>query len=287
MKRVLTMLEPALAAAGVISLALLAAAPAAAQPQQRGTGAPGAPGAQGAQAAAPATGEIPRLANGKPDLTGVWWGGADVGGPGFGRGGGGRRGGGPPPATFTDLYQPWAKEHAAKLSDKDDPTLQCRPTAFGTLNVRLWDVGAVGQIIATPDFVVLLSETYHGYQVVPTDGRPHRDVVPPSFRGDAVGHWEGDTFVVEVRNFTDDTWIWAEGRVSFHSDELRIVERYQRTGPETLVIDATVYDPKVLTEPWVVPTQTLRLAPFDQLLPLICTGIETQALMDAAADQGG
>lgn len=277
MKRVLTKLEPALAATGVLSIALLAAAPSAAQPPQRGASA-------AAQAAAPATGEVPRLANGKPDLTGVWWGGADVGGPGFGRGGGGRRGGGPAPATFTDLYQPWAKEHAATLGDKDDPTLQCKPTAFGTLNVRLWDVGAVGQIIATPEFVVLLSETYHGYQVVPTDGRPHRDV-PPSFRGEAVGHWEGDTFVVETRNFTDDTWIWAEGRVSFHSNALRVVERYQRTGPDTLVIDATVYDPKVLTAPWVVPTQTLTLAPFDQLLPLICTGTETQALMNAAAGQ--
>jgi hypothetical protein len=158
------------------------------------------------------------------------------------------------------------------------------PTAFGTLNVRLWDVGAVGQIVSTPGLVVLLSETYHGYQLVPTDGRAHRDFLPPSYRGDAVGHWEGDTFVVEVVNFTDDTWIWAEGRVSFHSDALRIVERYQRADANTLIIDATVYDPKVLTKPWVVPTQTLQLAPFDQLLPLICSGTETQELMDAASE---
>lgn len=233
-------------------------------------------------------GSIPRMADGHPDLSGVWWGGADVGGPGFGAG---RRGADdenapPPPPTYTDLYQPWAAEQAAKLSDKDDPTLRCVSTAFGTLNVRLWDVGAVGQIISTPEFVVLLSETYHGYQLVPTDGRPHRDVVPPSWRGDAVGHWEGDTFVVETTNFTDDTWIWAEGRVSIHSDAMRVVERYQRVDQDTLVIDATVHDPEVLREPWTVPTQTLELAPFDQLLPLNCSGTETQELMDAASEAG-
>ncbi len=222
-------------------------------------------------------GDIPRMSNGKPDLSGVWWGGGDVGGPGF-------RVGGPGGQSFTDLYQPWAAEQAATLSDKDDPTLQCVPTAFGTLNVRMYDVGALGQIVATPELVVMLSETFHGYQLIPTDGRPHRDYLPPSYRGDAVGHWEGDTFVVEVENFTGDTWIWAEGRVSFHSDALRVVERYQRVDTETLVIDATVYDPEVLTEPWAVPTQTLELAPFDMLMPLICSGVETQALMDAAAE---
>ena len=221
--------------------------------------------------------DVPRMANGKPDLSGVWWGGGDVGGPGF-------RVGGPGGQSFTDLYQPWAAEHAATLSDKDDPTLQCTPTAFGTLNVRMYDVGALGQIVATPDLVVMLSETFHGYQLIPTDGRDHRDFLPPSYRGDAVGHWEGDTFVVEVENFTGDTWIWAEGRVSFHSDALRVVERYQRVDADTLVVDATVYDPEVLTEPWVVPTQTLELAPFDMLMPLICSGVETQALMDAAAE---
>ena len=224
-------------------------------------------------------GPAPRMADGKPDLSGVWWTGGDLGSPGYAS----STGGTPPPAVYTDLYQPWAKEKMATLKDKDDPTLQCQPTAFGTLSVRMFDVGAVGQIVATPDLVVFLQETYHGYQLVPTDGREPR-AVPPSFRGDAIGHWEGDIFVVEVTNFTDDSWIFAEGRVSFHSDQMRVVERYQRTDANTLVIDATVYDEGVLTAPWVVPTRKLVLAPYDQLLPLICTGVETQELMDAAAE---
>ena len=52
-------------------------------------------------------------------------------------------------------------------------------------------------------------------------------------------------------------------------------------------IETTVHDPKVLTAPWAVPKQTLVLAPFDQILPLICSGVETGALMDAAAKQSG
>ena len=73
------------------------------------------------------------------------------------------------------LYQPSAQAKAKTLSDKDDPALGCVPTAFGTLNVSLFDVGAVGQIVQTPKFVVMLTETYHGFQIIPTDGRPHRD----------------------------------------------------------------------------------------------------------------
>lgn len=224
-------------------------------------------------------GPTPRMADGKPDLSGVWWTGGDLGSPGYNS----SRAGSEPVPPYTDLYQPWAREHAATLGDKDDPTLQCHPTAFGTLNVRLFDVGTIGQIISTPQMMVFLQETFHGYQLIPTDGREHR-LVPPSFRGDAVGHWEGDTFVVETKNFTDDTWIWAEGRVSIHTDQMRVVERYTRPDANTLLVDATVHDPGALTGPWVVPTQRLVLAPFDQLLPLICTGVETQELMDAAAE---
>lgn len=231
-----------------------------------------------AQDAAPA-GPTPRMADGKPDLSGVWWTGGDLGSKGYAS----STGGTPAATLYTDLLQPWAKEKAATLKDKDDPTLQCRPTAFGTLSVRLFDVGAVGQIVSTPDMMVFLQETFHGYQLIPTDGREPR-VVPPSFRGDAIGHWEGDTFVVETTNFTDDTWIFAEGRVSIHTDQMRVVERYQRPDANTLIIDATVYDEGALTQPWVVPTRKLVKAPYDQLLPLICTGVETQELMDAAAE---
>ena len=129
--------------------------------------------------------------------------------------------------------------------------------------------------------VVMLQETYHGYQLIPTDGRKHREDIPPAYRGDSVGHWEGDTFVVDTTNFTDDTWMFAEGRVSFHSDALHIIERYRRVDKNTLEIEATVEDPKVLTGPWTVPKQTLVLAPFDQIMALNCS-TESDTVMQGA-----
>jgi hypothetical protein len=253
----------------------------------------------GQGAAAPArsasSASVPRMADGHPDLSGVWWRGADVGGrpaaPAGGKGGDAKAAPpnaaakGAPPVTFASLYNPSAMAKAKTLTDKDDPTLRCTSTAFGTLNVSMFDVGAVAQIVQTPKFVVMLTETYHGFQIIPTDGRPHRSEVPPSNRGDAVGRWDGDTFVVDKTNFTDTSWISAEGRVSFHSDALHIVERYRRLDANTLEIEATLEDPKVLTKPWVVPKQTLQLAPFDQIMDLVCSGVETQSLMDAAAKQ--
>jgi len=239
----------------------------------------------------------PRTADGHPDLSGVWWPGADIGGrraaPAGGAGQGAAKGAGKgaakgpatPPPSFAGLYQPSAVAKAKTLGDKDDPSLGCVPTAFGTLNVSLFDVGAVGQIVQTPKFVVMLTETYHGFQIIPTDGRPHRDNVPPSNRGDAVAHWEGDTLVVDKTNFIDSNWISAEGRVSYHSDALHIVERYRRVDANTLEIEATLEDPKVLTKPWTVPKQTLQLAPFDQIMELACSAGDTPGLIDAASQQ--
>jgi len=79
--------------------------------------------------------------------------------------------------------------------------------------------------------------------------------------------------------------MFAEGNVSFHSDSLHIIERYRRVDKNTLEIEATVEDSKVLTGPWVVPKQTLTLAPFDQIMEVGCSGVETQLLMDAAAKE--
>lgn len=236
----------------------------------------------------------PRTLDGHPDLSGVWWAGTDApvrpladparaaavsappAVPGPPRA---------PRATFASLYQPWAREKAKTLGDKDDPTLRCVPVAFGTLNVMLYGVGFVGQIIQTPKQLVMLTETYHGFKTIPIDGRPHRDDVAPSYRGDSIGRWDGDTLVVDHANFTDSNWMHAEGIVSFHSDALHIVERYRRVDMNTLEVDATVEDPKVLTGPWVVPKQTMRLAPFDQIMEVGCSGVETAPLMDAAAKQ--
>ena len=226
------------------------------------------------KAAAP--GPVPRTPDGHPDLSGVWWRGGDVGGKGVQLGGG--RG-----PTYQSLYTPAAQAKAKTMADKDDPALSCTPTAFGTLNVSMFDVGAVAQIVQTPKFVILLTETYHGFQIIPFDGRPHRDSVPPSYRGDAIGRWDGDTFVVDKTNFTDDNWMSAEGRVSFHSDAMHTIERYRRVDAKTLEIEATVEDTKVLTKPWEVPKQTLVLAPFDQIMELNCSGDASKAVMDAAA----
>jgi hypothetical protein len=245
--------------------------------------------------AAPATTTVapaPRTPDGHPDLSGVWWPGRDLQVTPLNAAPPAPRPANVQPAaaaprrpSFASLYQPWAMAKAKTLGDKDDPSLRCIPVAFGTVNVSLYGLGLVGQIVQTPGFVVMLTETYHSFRLIPTDGRKHRDDVPPSFRGDSVGHWEGDTLVVDATNFTDSNWIGAEGNVSFHSDALHIVERYRRVDANTLEVEATIEDPKVLTGPWTVPKQTLRLAPFDQIMELGCTGVESASLMDAAAKQ--
>jgi hypothetical protein len=249
--------------------------------------------AQTAQPSATASvAPAPRTPDGHPDLSGVWWPGSDLRVPPLNAAPPAPRpaNGAPPgPPTrrqsFASLYQPWAMEKAKTLGDKDDPALRCVPVAFGTVNVSLYGLGFVGQIVQTPTLVVLLTETYHSFKIIPTDGRKHRDDVPPSFRGDSVGRWEGDTLVVDTTNFADTNWMGAEGNVSFHSEALHIVERYHRVDRNTLEVEATVEDPKVLTGPWTVPKQTLRLAPLDQIMELNCTGIESAALMEAAAKQ--
>jgi hypothetical protein len=232
---------------------------------------------------------VPRMPDGHPDLSGVWWPGSDLRVPPLNPapGAGPQRGRGPAPRRerFEDNYNDASKTKAKTFSDKDDPTLRCQSTAFGTLSVSLYNTGFVGQIVQTPKFVVFLSETNPTFRIIPTDGRAHREEQPPSSRGDSVGRWDGDTFVVDTRNYSDANWMHAEGEVSFHSDALHVVERYRRINKDTMEVEATIDDPKVLTKPWTVPKQTLRLANFDQIMALDCTGVESAALMDAASKQ--
>ena len=100
------------------------------------------------------------------------------------------------------------------------------------------------QIVQSPGVVALLSEQIHDVRIIPTDGRPH---VPASIRminGDAVGHWEGNTLVVETTNFTDMTPYENSG------PNMRLTERFTRTGPDMMMYEWTVYDPETFTKPW-------------------------------------
>ena len=78
-----------------------------------------------------------------------------------------------------------------------------------------------------------------------------KDPGPPpvdSWMGQSVGHWEGETFVVDVKGFNDQTWFDRAG--NFHSDALHVVERYTRTSPDIMLYEATIEDPNVFTRPW-------------------------------------
>jgi hypothetical protein len=226
-------------------------------------------------------GPVPRAADDKPDLSGVWWLGRE---PGLesGRVGSPRSGPAPTPvpgSTFASLYNPEAAAKAKTLSDKDDPALRCIPSVGGPPQTNIF------QLVQTPKQLVLLQETFHGFRLIPTEpGRPHSDAQPPAYWGDSVGRWEGDTLVVDVTTFNDRNWISPQGIVSFHSDALHVVERYRRVAANALEVEKTYDDPKVLIRPWV-DKRTYRLAQFDQVMEAMCTGTETAALMEAAAKQ--
>jgi hypothetical protein len=111
------------------------------------------------------------------------------------------------------------------------------------------------------DEVVFFYDIYPAgrtYRVIPTDGRAHHPdrSLEPTYMGDSVGHWEGETLVVDVIGFNDISWLQTPGY--FHSFDMRVTERLRREG-NVLHYQATVEDPVVLTQPWVMNPRTLNL----------------------------
>ena len=104
------------------------------------------------------------------------------------------------------------------------------------------------QIMQVAGAVVILYESNHSYRVIPLDGRPHPPAQVKLWMGDSRGRWEGNTLVVDVTNFNEDTWLDSHG--SFHSDALHVVERWTPAGPDRLDYSVTLEDPKVFTRPW-------------------------------------
>ncbi len=226
-------------------------------------------GAQQSNAAAkPAAGPAPRLADGKPDMTGVW---APAPGGGDGL------------AELEKLYNAAAQARIQKLGEADDPLLRCLP--YGTPRAVVsspWPF----QIVQRQGMMVVLTEYYHGFRLIPTDGSPHPPDMLPTYFGDSAGRWEGETLVVDVAGFNDKTWL-ADARdrptptsrgVWLHSDALRVVERWRMVDADTLEYQAVVTDPQLLTGPWTTPTRTLRRQPFTKIGEGMCFDTTTYDL---------
>lgn len=105
-------------------------------------------------------------------------------------------------------------------------------------------------ILQSPGYVVILHEMYHEYRVIPLDGRPHLDSKITQWLGDARGHWEGDTLVVETQNFADKSHYWWAASWRASRPSLRLLERLTRVDEETIDYEFTMTDPESFTQPW-------------------------------------
>lgn len=168
----------------------------------------------------------------------------------------------PRPRTINKpAYKPEFQEKVATLAADPNHT---DPTAFTCLPAGVPRMGVPGMILETPGLVVLLygGNPYSTFRVVPTDGRAHRngDDYDANPMGDPVGHWEGDTLVIDTTGFDDSTWFGQYGY--FHTDSMHVTERFTRKG-DTLEYDAVVEDPKVLAKPFDLHPVPLTLKKAD------------------------
>jgi len=124
------------------------------------------------------------------------------------------------------------------------------------------------KIIQTPGVIVILYEAQGGVRQIFTDGRPLPNNDPqPWWYGYSIGHWDGDTLVVETTGFRDDVWLDVDGSPLTNSGKL--TERFRRLNFGSLQIDVTVEDPKSYTKPFTVRVNQ-RLMPDTDLIEFVC-----------------
>ena len=105
------------------------------------------------------------------------------------------------------------------------------------------------QIFQSGKYVAIVYQYAHVYRTIYLDGSKHLEGID-FWMGDSRGHWEGDTLVVDVADFNDQSWLDSAG--DYHSDALHVVERYTRSGPDSITYEATIEDPKVFTRAWKI-----------------------------------
>jgi hypothetical protein len=235
----------------------------------------------------------PTSADGRPDLTGVYQasprrGGWDAEAPGD-------EPGVPAPRSAVNInttasdaipFTPEARARAQDILNRrsiDDPTTRCIFAASPRISgVGLFPI----QFVQTPTQVVVLYEYLWTHRVIPINAT-HPEDMSPSYMGDSVGRWEGNTLVVDVVGFKPGIWLTG-GLVT--SDALHLTERYTRVDRDQLTYEVTIEDPKVLTKPFTQRT-TLMLREGARLREYSCAennldpGVYEKMLQDPAASQ--
>jgi hypothetical protein len=196
----------------------------------------------------------PKLADGKPDLGGIWL---------------------VPGLKYliniaADLkevpFQPWAAaeyQRRMETKGKDDPNNFCLPSGIPEKDA----VTSPWKIVQIPGLILILYESRTIYRQIFMDGRPLPTDPNPTWQGYSVGHWDGDTLVVETAGSNGKAWLDTNGHPV--TDALKVTERYHRKDFGHMDLEITIDDPKAYTKPWTV-TENPVLQADDELIEYIC-----------------
>jgi hypothetical protein len=198
------------------------------------------------------------------------------------------------PATRREVSEPSYKpEYAAKVKEIVatmygstsylDPQLECKPN--GVPRAGVFSNNGIMHIVQSPEAIAILYESSPGpyWRIIYTDGRGHPERLDTSYYGHSIGHWEGDTLVVDVVGLNDETWLGGGAQpprtATIHSDQMHVVERWTRKG-NSMTYEATVDDPVMFTKPWVITPQVTKLAPaHDYIQPQMCYGRDKEHII--------
>jgi hypothetical protein len=172
-------------------------------------------------------------------------------------------------------FLPWAIEvfnERVENFAKDDPEAQCLPVGIPRYMFDPYPF----QMLQTEDRVIFLFEgDNYPWRIIRTEpGAAHPDYVNPTWMGDAIGWYEGDTLVVDVVGFNDKSWLDQAGHT--HTEQMHLIERYTRADFLTLKYEVTIDDPGAYSAPWTT-TNTVRWRPGLQLMEFVCQENEKDA----------
>ena len=201
-------------------------------------------------------GPPPRLPDGTPDFSGVWVGSGPIGDISSGL----------LPGEEVKLL-PAAEALMKSRMAADDPEARCLPTGVPRIAPYPWRIVQAPAFGKATHLFFLFEGNIHSFRQIFMDGREHPDDLEATWYGHSVGHWEGETLVVETVGFNDLFWFDFVGHP--HTTQLKTIERYTRTKFGELEVVTTVEDPGAYAKPFTVKyTHTLR--PGWELMEYIC-----------------